>query len=266
LRYSDWPRRQGAAFRKRRRRGYGWGRLPWPGQRDALLCVPSLRCLRGETRARPSIPAGSMKTEGSASTTTRRVRRRSSPIPRARAASSMPRRVDVGKSRVSQADDTMCPGCQMTREAEHSTRERAGTCSAWCRPAPQLPPRIWQSALGRWRVELCARPRRCEPDRTSEHQGLNERLGEVAPHLALRDVVLLGVQAGGTARGTTALEPAVCRHLVALLVLGQRHDESTQEEGALRVVERAMTSSSRGTARCHAASVARHKRSASGGA
>jgi hypothetical protein len=51
-------------------------------------------------------------------------------------------------------------------------------------------------------------------------------------------VVLLGEQPGRRpARGSIALEPACCRHVVSLLREGERGDEPAQDEGALRVAE-----------------------------
>lgn len=40
--------------------------------------------------------------------------------------------VGVGKCRVPEADNTMCPSYQVTKEEKHSTRGRRGCCSRCC--------------------------------------------------------------------------------------------------------------------------------------
>ena len=67
---------------------------------------------------------------------------------------------------------------------------------------------------------------------------MHERLGQVPSQLPFGYVVFLGVQAGGTARGPGALEPADGADLVALLVQGQGQDEPAEQEGALGITQR----------------------------
>src|SRR4051794_5290272 len=78
-----------------------------------------------------------------------------------------------------------------------------------------------------------AGPRGGQPLGRLEQQGVDERLRHVAARLPLGDVVFLGEQAGRAARGPVALEPAGRFGLPALLMQGQRHGETAQQEGAL---------------------------------
>jgi hypothetical protein len=65
-----------------------------------------------------------------------------------------------------------------------------------------------------------------------EEQGVDERLREVASHLALGHVVLFREQPGRAAGGAVAFEPAQCRGKVALLMGGQCDEEPAEKEGA----------------------------------
>lgn len=67
---------------------------------------------------------------------------------------------------------------------------------------------------------------------------MHEGLREVSAQLALEDVVLLGVQTGRAASGPVTLEPTCSRHVVALLGVGQREDETAQQERTLCRPER----------------------------
>ena len=66
---------------------------------------------------------------------------------------------------------------------------------------------------------------------------MDERLRDVAAHLALCHVVLLGQQPRRPARDAVALEPAQRRRSVALLVGGQGDEEATEHERAFGVTE-----------------------------
>src|SRR5487761_1519553 len=77
-----------------------------------------------------------------------------------------------------------------------------------------------------------------QPRRALEHERVHEGLRQVPPPLPLGHVVFLRVQAGGTARGPVALEPAGRVQLPALLLQGEGHHEAAQQEGALGVAER----------------------------
>ena len=74
------------------------------------------------------------------------------------------------------------------------------------------PTMSWFGCLSVARGVVNAAGRRCrghaEPDGRLQQQGVDERLGQVAAQLALLDVVLLGVDPGGTAGGPVAFEPA----------------------------------------------------------
>ena len=77
-----------------------------------------------------------------------------------------------------------------------------------------------------------------QPDRALQHPGVHEGLGQVAPRLALADVVLLGVQAGRAAGRAVALEPAGRRGGVPAGLGDLRHPEPAQQERALALVQR----------------------------
>ena len=74
--------------------------------------------------------------------------------------------------------------------------------------------------------------------RAFQHQGVHERLWEVASHLAFGHVVFLAIQPGSPARGPVPLEPAGGVHLAALLLQGQGHQEPAQQESTLGLLER----------------------------
>ncbi len=71
--------------------------------------------------------------------------------------------------------------------------------------------------------------------RCLEQQGMYESLRQVAAQLTLPNVEFLGEQAGRTARGAVALEPADGCQIVALLVVRQRHQEAAQQEGSFGI-------------------------------
>src|SRR3989442_3436158 len=77
----------------------------------------------------------------------------------------------------------------------------------------------------------------CEAGGALEHEGVDECLGKVAAQLALRDVELLGEQAGRAACGAVAFEPPYGLQLIALLVLGERGEGSAEQEGAFGFAE-----------------------------
>src|ERR1700729_4557363 len=66
-----------------------------------------------------------------------------------------------------------------------------------------------------------------------EQQGMDERLGGIAPHLALDDVEFLGQQPGRTARGAVPLEAGDRFDIPARLMGGQGQPEATQQESPL---------------------------------
>src|SRR3954453_14392039 len=70
-----------------------------------------------------------------------------------------------------------------------------------------------------------------------EQQGVDERLREIAPQLALHDVVLLGEQPGWSHGRSVAFEPAQRVLAPTEVQLGQRHEESTQDERARALVQ-----------------------------
>ena len=70
-----------------------------------------------------------------------------------------------------------------------------------------------------------------------QHQRVRERLGQVAAQLALPDVVFLAEQSRGSTGGPVALEPAHRAMIMAQLMFGERHHESTEQEGAFGVAE-----------------------------
>src|SRR3954468_17613587 len=99
-------------------------------------------------------------------------------------------------------------------------------------PAGRLARRAAASMTPRWPLL------RRQLHRALEQQGVDEGLGEVAAELALADVELLGEQAGGAAGGAVALEPGEGEGHIALLSVGEREPEATEEEGALGLAER----------------------------
>ena len=72
---------------------------------------------------------------------------------------------------------------------------------------------------------------------------MDERLREVAAQLALVDVELLGEQARWTAGGAVALKPARRADVIALLGVGQRHQEAAEQERALGLAQRPLVGS-----------------------
>lgn len=66
---------------------------------------------------------------------------------------------------------------------------------------------------------------------------MDEGLGQISTQLTLADVELLREQAWGAARGAGALEPSRRGDVVALLGLGQGHDEAAQQERAFRFAQ-----------------------------
>jgi hypothetical protein len=69
---------------------------------------------------------------------------------------------------------------------------------------------------------------------------VDEGLGQVAAELALGNVEFFGEQAGWSAGGAVAFQPACGGDCVASLVVGERHEESAEEEGALGLAERSL--------------------------
>ena len=67
---------------------------------------------------------------------------------------------------------------------------------------------------------------------------MHERLGQVAPQLALVHVVLLRVQAGRTAGRAAALESVRGRSPIAAHLRHLGQPETAQQEGALGLVQR----------------------------
>jgi hypothetical protein len=67
---------------------------------------------------------------------------------------------------------------------------------------------------------------------------VDELLRQVAAHLALHDVELLGVEARGLAGGAVALLPAVRRRGADLLLLGEGDEEAAHDKRALSLRER----------------------------
>src|SRR5580693_4881988 len=76
-----------------------------------------------------------------------------------------------------------------------------------------------------------------QADGALQHPGVHESLGQVAPRLALADVVLLGVQAGRAAGRAVALEPAGRRGGVPAGLGDLRHPEPAQQERTLALVQ-----------------------------
>src|SRR4029078_13300665 len=72
-----------------------------------------------------------------------------------------------------------------------------------------------------------------------DQQRVHEGLWQVPPQLPLDDVELLGEEAGWAECASVALEPSDRAVRVALLVAGDREVETTQQERALRHVQRA---------------------------
>ena len=67
---------------------------------------------------------------------------------------------------------------------------------------------------------------------------MDEGLGEVAAQLALGDVEFFGEQAGWAAGGAVAFKPAGGGDVLALLVVGEGHPETAEQEGAFGLAER----------------------------
>ena len=66
---------------------------------------------------------------------------------------------------------------------------------------------------------------------------MHEGLGEVAAHLVLGGVVFLAEQLRRSAGGAGAFEPSAGGEVIALLVGGEGHEESAEQEGAFGVAE-----------------------------
>ena len=66
---------------------------------------------------------------------------------------------------------------------------------------------------------------------------MHEGLGQVAPQLALADVVFLGVQAGRAAGRAAALESVRGRSPIAAHLRHLGQPETAQQEGALGLVQ-----------------------------
>src|SRR5689334_22928248 len=64
-----------------------------------------------------------------------------------------------------------------------------------------------------------------EAVRGLEEQGVDERLWQVAAQLPLPDVEFLGEQSGRSTGRAVAFEPPYRLDVIALLVIGQRHQE-----------------------------------------
>lgn len=70
-----------------------------------------------------------------------------------------------------------------------------------------------------------------------EVQRMHEGLWEIAPQLSLLDVVFLGEQSWWAARCAAAFKPSHRSAAASLLLLGECHRETAQQEGAFGIAE-----------------------------
>ena len=80
--------------------------------------------------------------------------------------------------------------------------------------------------------------RAAESDRGFNHEGVDEGLGKIATHLLLGLVVFLTEESRWAAGGAGPFVPADGEKFVALLVGGEGHEKSAEQEGAFGVGER----------------------------